>query len=627
MKKILFSFILTKFFLTMAFSQDVDISSLDTIDKKMIQDQLSNSDNNINSEFQKVDIDINSGSVSDEEYFGYTYFDKNINFFDNIPTPENYMLGPGDGILISLWGEQNSQESFQINKDGMIYYENIGFINISNMSLSQAEQDLKKILKKIYSTLEDPQNPTYLKVSLTTLKSINVYFTGEAKSPGINLIHPFSDISTAIIQAGGIKNSGSLRKIQLIRKNELLEEFDFYSFIINGRNLFSNIKIIDGDVIHIPVVKKRVQISGATTRNGYFEMIDSESINDLINYAGGLSVKASSTAILESIIPINERSNDDFSRTSSNISADDFSKILLSDGDRIFIPSLTEQETKVEVIGNVMSPGFYAANSNLKDILDFAGGFNNPTFKQSIVIDKIIIQRKDSKNFNSQNFIISYKDAENFQLIAGDKILVLENSNYKNQFNVKIIGEIQNPGSYPFSKDQPISYYINNAGGLTELADPNSIILSQKVQLLNSDGIIEINSKFLNDVSMSTIVSENAEIQILKRENFVEIVGNVYQPGLVSYNKRFSVKDYISLSGGVKKDTLRRDIYVFSKSGEITTMNPVKIRFYRPKPGDKIIIPLNEKPRDFDFTKFISDLSSTLANIAAILILVDNQSI
>lgn len=625
MKKFLFSLILTKVFLTMAFSQDADISSLDTIDKKMIENQLSNSGDE-NSGFQKVDIDINTKSVSGVEYFGYSFFDKNINFFDNIPTPENYLLGPGDEILISLWGEQNSQESFTINKDGMIFYENIGFINISNMSLSQAEQDLKKIFKKIYSTLEDPQSPTYLKVSLAKLKSINVYFTGEIESPGINLIHPFSDISTAIIQAGGIKESGSLRKIQLIRKNEILQEFDFYSFIIDGRNSFSNVKIIDGDVIHIPVVDKRVQISGATTRNGYFEIINAESINDLINYAGGLSVNASSTAILESIIPINERSNDDFSKTSSNISVDDFSKILLSDGDRILIPSLSEQETKVQVLGNVMSPGFYATDSNLKDILDFAGGFNNPIFKQSIMVDEIIIQRKDSNNFNSQNFIVAYKDAENFQLIAGDKVTVLANSNFNNQYSVTISGEVQNPGSYPFSKDKALSFYIKNAGGLSELGDLNSIIVSEKVQTFNSDGDIEIISKSVNDVTLDYIVAQNSNIQVLKRENFVQTMGNIYQPGIVSYNKRYSVKDYISLSGGLKQDTLRRKIYVQSKNGKVTTMNPVKMHFYRPNPGDKIVIPVNDKPRDLDFTTFISELSSTLANIAAILILVDNQS-
>ena len=109
-------------------------------------------------------------------------------------------------------------------------------------------------------------------------------------------------------------------------------------------------------------------------------------------------------------------------------------------------------------------------------------------------------------------------------------------------------------------------------------------------------------------------------------KNFVQTIGNIYQPGIVSYNKRYSVKDYISLSGGLKQDTLRRKIYVQSKNGKVTTINPFKMRFYRPKPGDKIIIPVNDKPRDLDFTTFISELSSTLANIAAILILVDNQS-
>ena len=106
----------------------------------------------------------------------------------------------------------------------------------------------------------------------------------------------------------------------------------------------------------------------------------------------------------------------------------------------------------------------------------------------------------------------------------------------------------------------------------------------------------------------------HANIQVLKRENFVQTVGNIYQPGIVSYNKRNSVKDYISMSGGLKQNTLKRKIYVQSKNGKVTTMNPVKIRFYRPNPGDKIIVPVNDKPRDFDFTTFIRVFVPNVSN-------------
>ena len=110
--------------------------------------------------------------------------------------------------LFYLYGATNSRERFQINKDGLIYYKNIGLINLSNLTLSQAENLMSEQLSKIYSTLDD--GPSSLMIELGQLKSINVFFSGEIQNPGINLIHPFSDVFTAIIQAGGVKNSGSL---------------------------------------------------------------------------------------------------------------------------------------------------------------------------------------------------------------------------------------------------------------------------------------------------------------------------------------------------------------------------------------------------------------------------------
>ena len=199
-------------------------------------------------------------AIPEEDYFGYYYLRKDISFFDNVPTPADYSLGPGDEIIISLWGENNSRENVTLNKDGMIYYENIGFINLSNKTLESAEILLKEELSRIYSTLKDANNPTTLMLELGQLKSINIYFSGHIENPGINLVHPFSDIFSAIVQAGGVNSNGSLRAVQLIRNNQIITTVDFYSFFMNGTNTFSNIKLIDGDTIHIPSFKNRISI-------------------------------------------------------------------------------------------------------------------------------------------------------------------------------------------------------------------------------------------------------------------------------------------------------------------------------------------------------------------------------
>ena len=266
-----------------------DINSLSNQQLDLIRSELQDRDNPPNIDKKNVTdtaleaVDIQGDSPkAGSEYFGYNYFKKDINFFDNIPAPADFKLGPGDEITLSLWGETNSRERFVINKEGLIYYENVGFINISNKTLEEAESILTEELSRIYSTLKDQNNPTKLMLELGQLKSINVYFSGQIENPGINLVHPFSDVFSAIVQAGGIKKNGSLRKIQIIRSNKIIEEVDFYSFFTKGDDNFSNIRILDGDVIHIPEFAIRVEVQGETLNQGFFELLEDESISNLI---------------------------------------------------------------------------------------------------------------------------------------------------------------------------------------------------------------------------------------------------------------------------------------------------------------------------------------------------------
>ena len=400
-----------------------------------------------------VEIEKSITEVKESAYFGYEYFNRDIAFFDNLPAPSDYKLGPGDELYLTIWGEINIQTTLLINKDGLIYYDSIGFINLSNKTIKEAESILTEELSRIYATINDPNNSTNVRLSIGELKSINVYFSGHSKNPGINLIHPFADVFTAIGQAGGLHLDGSLRNIELIRNGEVISKIDFYSFFSDGKNNFANIRILDGDVIHIPTIINRVEIDGEVVTPGFYELLEDESIQSLIEYAGGLNPAASKKAILKQILPVQNRISDDIARTNSIINLSLANGILISNGSKVSVLSIADNDTDVNIFGRVVSPGAYPAfevdvttESNnvrralsLKEVLDLAGGFNDPIFRKSI-FDTIVILRLDENQFYSEEFSVKYKDAAKFDVKINDQIFVYENSNYNNNFTYTING-------------------------------------------------------------------------------------------------------------------------------------------------------------------------------------------
>ncbi|MDC3287634.1 SLBB domain-containing protein [Candidatus Marinimicrobia bacterium] len=576
-----------------------------------------------------VNITSTAVSLMTGDFFGYNYFKKNISFFDNIPSPANYRLGPGDEIIISLWGENNSRENRTINKDGLIYYNNIGFINLSNKNLESAELLLTEELSRIYSTLKDKENPTKLMLELGKLKSINIYFSGHVENPGINLVHPFSDIFTAIVQAGGIEEDGTLREIQLIRNGEVIDTVDFYSFFLNGKKDFSKIKLIDGDVIHVPTIKRRVSISGGVIKPSAYELLTNDTFEDLLNYASGISNTASSDIIVRKIIPIEERISDDNGFTTLSTNFEKIKSINLNNGDSVDILQIPNVLSSVDVFGQVKNAGRYPANNmSLKDVLDIAGGFDDPVFRKSIR-DDITILRKDQNDFYSQEIIVLYEDAEAFKLSVGDQILVYENIKYNNLYKYTIGGQINKPGTYPLnSNDITINKALELAGGMTELANPRNIIYRKEYQESNGQGGIQTSFQIVNDVSKDFIIDSNASITILPYENVVNIVGNVYNPGLVSYSKKQNYKKYIELAGGFKDDTHKRKIYIKRANGTIEKPQG----FFKTKgkiifPGDTIFVPLKkEKDKRFDVAGFTADIITALTNLVAIAAILSNNN-
>jgi len=639
MKKIIILFTL---FLTTIFGQ-VSTSDLDKLSNKQLDDIRGKikSQNIDDSDIEELSsskdfelitpktISINPSLDEDDQsgYFGYDYFKKDIKFFDNMPAPSDYKLGPGDEIILSLWGETNLREDFVINKNGMIYYQNIGFINLSNQTLDEAEKVLHQALSNIYATLKDKENPTTLMLELGELKSINVYFSGHIESPGINLVHPFSDIFSAIIQAGGIMENGSLRNIQLIRNGVVIETIDFYTFFMEGKNNFSNTKIIDGDVIHIPDVARRVFISGEINRPGFYESVEGESVKNLIAYASSFTSAASSNITIKTIIPLKNRISDDNARSSQNINVKNFESVSLNNGDEVFVNTIGNVSSTVEVLGRVKNPGEYSAiNSSLRDILDIAGGFNDPVFRKSIRDDSIIVIRKDDKQFYGLEFDIPYDESSNFEIFPGDKIFIYENSKYNNLFSISVEGEVNKRGSFQLKEGITVQDAINLAEGFSPLANKDGIIVSEVFTSTNDQG--EETEEFIqvNDATLDFQLTDGSIINVLPIENVVSVEGNVYDPGLIVYSGGKSVDKYINLAGGVKPNTLSNKVYVKRANGRIKKVSILRGLGVRVKAGDTIFVPVNPDPQDFDITAFIADLASTLANIAAILVIADNQN-
>ena len=167
-------------------------------------------------------LESDSGK-SNLKHFGYDFFTQRdtISFWENLPTPSNYFLGSGDELIISIWGETQLRKTYTINRDGKIYDEKVGLLNLAGKTIENGEEYLKEQFGRVYSTIKGSNPSTFIDVSLGKLRSININFVGEVKYPGVYPVHPYSTVITGLIQAGGVDTTGSLRNIQIMRNNGL----------------------------------------------------------------------------------------------------------------------------------------------------------------------------------------------------------------------------------------------------------------------------------------------------------------------------------------------------------------------------------------------------------------------
>ncbi|MDA7566643.1 SLBB domain-containing protein [Flavobacteriaceae bacterium] len=490
------------------------------------------------------------------DVFGYEVFRGNtfLSFQSNlnIPTPLDYVIGPGDKLFIDIYGQSENYYQSEVSPDGDVILENIGPVNLSGLSLEYAKKRLLSRFKSIYSGINI--NKTFVNISVGIPRAVRVNIVGEVNLPGTYNFSAFNTVYNAIYVAGGINENATLRDIKIYRNNKLINSVDVYNFLTKGDGT-SNIRLENNDLIVVGPYTNRVTINGAVKIPGRFETNENETLSDLLFYAGGLSEKAYKQSIkLTRII--------DGQLKIVDINSDQFDFFKPSAGDVFQVDQIIEKyNNRIIVNGAVYRPGTFSLEEGMtiKNLIDKAEGL-----KTDVFFDKAYVTRTN-EDYSTSKIALNLKDElknPNFILQEEDVLNILSINDLSEESYIEISGQVNNPGIFPFSKNITLSDLILLAGGFKENATSNRIEINRRLSSneLNENNISEILTfdldKNLNN--NSTIIEPFDQIIVRKNPNFytqqyARVEGEVMYPGkyaISSKNERIS--DLINRSGGFK---------------------------------------------------------------------------
>lgn len=495
-----------------------------------------------------------------KKIFGYTlFYNKNINFNPslNIPTPPNYVLGPGDQLLIDVFGASQQSYDLTINPEGSILIPNVGVVRVGGSSVSAASSRIKSALTQIYSGLA--AGNTFLEVRLGNIKTVNVMLAGELNKPGNYALPSFASPLNALFAAGGPNENGSFRHVQVYRENKLLTEFDVYDFITKG-DLSSTITLRDNDVIIVPPIRARVEITGPVRREGLFEVKSGESLEEVLNFAGGFGSEAYRERLTVSRKTGKERKVEDVYQSKYN-------SFLPQDGDEIRVGMIQNRfANRVQVTGALMRPGVFALEEGMgiKDLIQKAEGLREDAFLNRATLYRT---REDySLEIVSVNIgAVVRGEEEDIALQREDVLTIPSIYDLKEEYYVKISGEVNNPGSFSFGEKMTVADIVLRAGGFKESASASQIEIARRVKDDMSGKLAEI---IRIDIDKDLKINPSQQVIELmpfdhvivrrspgfQREKLVKVEGEVLYPGefvIASSNERIS--DLLKRAGGLSQ--------------------------------------------------------------------------
>lgn len=396
----------------------------------------------------------------------------------NIATPVNYRLGPGDQLQIEVWGASEANITQKVTPDGYISIPDVGPINVNGLTVQAATNKIKGKLSQIYSGMasSNVNLSTNVKVSLGQIRTIQVNIMGEVVRPGTYALSSFSTVFHALYKAGGISQLGSLRNIRVVRGGKTVATVDVYDYILHGRS-HSDIRLQEGDVIIASPYEALVLIEGKIKRPMYYEMKSSESIRTLINYAGGFSNDAYTTAVT-----VNR--NNAREKTLCTVDEMNYGVFRVKDGDVVSVGAILDRyDNRIEVKGAVYRPGYYELGKDIqtvRELIERADGLLEDAFTNRAVL------HRENPDKSLEVISVNVKgildgNAPDIILQKNDVLFIPSVYDLESKGTLEILGEVYSPGIFPYAANTKLEDLIIMAGGLTESASTVRVDVTRRI--------------------------------------------------------------------------------------------------------------------------------------------------
>ena len=489
----------------------------------------------------------------------------------NIATPQNYRLGPGDAVIIDIYGASQKTIESTVSPDGTVTIDGYGPVSVSGLTVAQANARLRSTLGSRYTS-------SHVRLTVGQTKTIMVNVMGEVKAPGTYTLSAFATVFHALYMAGGTNELGTLRNIKVYRNNRLVTVVDIYDYILNGK-LTGNVRLADNDVIVVGPYDCLVNITGKVKRPMFYEMKKSESINSLLKYSGNFTGDAYKKAVR-----VNRKTGREY--TVFNVGEFDFSSFRIEDGDSVSVDSiLPRYANTVEVKGAVFRPGMYNLGeqvNSVRTLVEHAEGLTEEAFTNRAVMHRMKADRSLEVISIDIEGIMSGKVAD-VPLKENDVLFIPTRQDKMTERTITIRGEVQYPGVYKYADNETIEDFVLQAGGLTDKASVVNVNVSRRVsdaKALRPDSVIaqtftlSLKDGFVVDGTPGFVLMPFDEVSIRKSPAYAEqqnvkIEGEVMFTGEYTLAKRNSrLSDLFKKAGGATEEAYIKGARLIRRANE-----------------------------------------------------------
>lgn len=489
--------------------------------------------------------------------FGRNIFNnKNLSFEPNmnIATPQNYRLGPGDAVFIDIYGASQKTIECTVSPDGFVTIDGYGPVEVSGLTVSQANAKLRSTLGSRYSS-------SHIKLTVGETRSIMVNVMGEVKAPGTYTLSAFATVFHALYMAGGTNDLGTLRNIKVYRNNRLVTVVDIYDYMLNGK-LTGNVRLADNDVIVVGPYDCLVNLTGKVKRPMWYEMKKNESVGSLLKYAGGFTGDAYTKSVR-----VVRKTGKEYSVY--NVDEFDMSSFQVSDEDSVSVDSILDRYSNmVEIKGAVFRPGMYQVGgeiNSVRSLLEHADGLREEAFTARAVMHRMKKDRSLEVVPVDVEGILDGKVAD-VPLQPNDVLFIPTKQEMMEEQTITIHGEVNYPGIYKYASNETLEDFVLQAGGLKNSASTVKVDVARRVmnpKALTNDSIsaytysFALKDGFVIDGTPGFHLMPFDEVYVRKSPGFskqqnVVVDGEVMFSGTYTLQRKNTrLSDVIKAAGGI----------------------------------------------------------------------------